>query len=77
MELGLVGGNNVSLYSGNLVDLESNLLGIQNTATKYATEQNMLNVNLVPQDSCQMIDYSQTVVPAGRYLNYCGFTKPN
>ena len=26
MELGLVGGNNVSLYSGNLVDLESNLL---------------------------------------------------
>ena len=39
--------------------------------------QNMLNVNLVPQDSCQMIDYSQTVVPAGRYLNYCGFTKPN
>jgi hypothetical protein len=33
-ELGLVGGNNVSNISGNIVDLESNLFGIDREASK-------------------------------------------
>lgn len=35
-ELGLVGGNNVSRAEGNLVDLESNLFGIDRTSSKCA-----------------------------------------
>lgn len=36
-ELGIVGGNNVSIIKGNLVDLESNLFGIDREASKCQT----------------------------------------
>lgn len=36
-ELGWVGGNNVSKIKGNLVDLESNLFGIDRETSKCAT----------------------------------------
>ena len=78
MELGQVGGNGVSLYSGNLVDLESDLMGIQRTNPKC--DQPFFrfdNADLIPQSSCQMVNYSQTVTPVGQNLDYCGHTKPD
>ena len=35
-ELGLLGGNNVSRVEGNMVDMESNLFGIDRTSSKCA-----------------------------------------
>ncbi len=78
MELGQVGGNGVSLYSGNLVDLESNLMGIQKTNPKCDPPTlSVSNSELVPQSSCQMINYSQIITPQGKNLEYCGHTRPN
>ena len=76
MELGTVGGNNVSLFSGNLVDLESKLKGIQRTNPKCNREElKITNSDLIPQSTCQLINYSQTVIPVGQNLDYCGYTK--
>ena len=78
MELGQVGGNGVSLYSGNLVDLESKLRGIQRTNSKCTPPTlPMNNSKLVPQSSCQMVNYSQVITPENRKIDYCGWTKPN
>ena len=78
MELGTVGGNNVSLFSGNLVDLESNLMGIQKTNPKCnKDEMRVTNSDLIPQSTCQMVNYSQTVIPVDQKLDYCGYTKSN
>jgi len=58
VELGVVGGNGVSLYNGNLVDLESELRGQTNQATKCtAPFKAFSNSNLVNQASCQMQYY--------------------
>jgi len=76
MEFGTVGGNNVSLFSGNLVDLESKLKGIQKTNPKCNKEElRIANRDLISQSTCQLINYSQTVVPVGQNLDYCGYTK--
>ncbi len=56
LELGQVGGNGVSMFSGNLVDLESNLRG-QHPNFKA-------NGNLVHQPSCQMVYYPRVPMPA-------------
>ena len=70
-EFGLVGGNNVSLYNGNLVDLESELRGqfrvaslcssmkLTPTCNKKTNTMGLLfNPNsLVHQPSCQMFRY--------------------
>ena len=78
MELGQVGGNGVSLFAGNLVDLESKLKGIQRTNSKCQKPlMPIYNNTLVPQSSCQMVNYSQTVVPKNQKLDYCGRTKHN
>ena len=78
MELGQVGGNGVSLFAGNLVDLESKLKGIQRSNSKCQKPLLPLNNStLTPQSSCQMVNYSQTVVPKNSRLDYCGWTKPN
>ena len=78
MELGQVGGNGVALYSGNLVDLESKLKGIQRTNSKCQPPfVPVNNSTLTPQSSCQMVNYSQIITPEDRNIDYCGWTKPN
>jgi hypothetical protein len=55
IELGTLGGNGVSMFSGNLVDLESNLRGQNPTF-------NAGSGNLVNQPSCQMNYYPRMPV---------------
>ena len=78
IELGQTGGNAVSLYSGNLVNLESQLMGIRRTNPKcdYKLLPNK-DIKLINQPTCQMVNYSQILTPQGINLDYCGFTKPN
>ena len=47
--LGIVGGNEVSLIKGNVVDLESDLLGITRPATREPTREHM------PQKGSQIV----------------------
>ena len=57
MELGVMGGNGVSLYGGNLVDLESDLRGITRKASKCNENSHKPSdgdKQLVHQPSCQM-----------------------
>jgi hypothetical protein len=67
IEFGVVGGNGVSLFSGNLVDLESDLRG--QTRIASLCPSTMYNpskapqVNLVHQPSCQLQYYPKTPMP--------------
>jgi hypothetical protein len=68
IEFGVSSGNGVSLYSGNLVDLESELRGQTRQAslcpsTMYSPNQKM-NGKLINQPSCQMQYYPKTPMPA-------------
>ena len=63
IEFGIVGGNGVSLYSGNLVDLESDLRGQTRIASDcpskmfQPSEDKKLGKELLNQPSCQMQYY--------------------
>ena len=69
VEFGIVGGNNVSLFNGNLVDLESDLRGQTRPASrcpsmKYQPSRpNGSSQNLVHQPSCQMFKYPKVPNP--------------
>ena len=79
IEFGTVGGSGVSLFSGNLVDLESELRGQTRQSslcpsTMYNPNQKM-NGNLVHQPACQMQYYPKSPLPAqnkGTNCNYKG-----
>ncbi len=51
--LGIVGGNDVSLITGNLVDLESDLRGITRDLSKAPAKQYHSTCNLGGDASCQ------------------------
>ena len=59
VELGSVGGNGVSLFNGNLVDLESDLRGQTRQASQCPTKKYGpgSKVPLNHQPSCQMVNY--------------------
>ena len=63
IELGQLGGNGVSIYSGNMVDLESNLRGQNRPASlcnKYQAQPinlNQVDRQMVHQPACQMVKY--------------------
>ena len=66
IEFGTVGGNGVSLYSGNLVDLESELRGQTRQASQCS--ESMYKPNgpeklLRHQPSCQLQYYPKTPMP--------------
>jgi len=77
IEFGTVGGNGVSIFSGNLVDLESDLRGQTRQASMcpsnmYHPSQKM-NGKLLNQPSCQMQYYPKVPIPqqnAGTTCNY-------
>lgn len=91
IELGSVGGNGVSLFNGNLVDLESDLRGQTRQTSlcpnkKYGPNSNTkcndknkedCKPKLNHQPSCQMINYPK--VPTGNKFknNNCDFSKYN
>jgi hypothetical protein len=67
IEFGTVGGNGVSLFSGNLVDLESDLRGQSRKAslcpsTMYNPNDKMKG-GMVHQPSCQLQYYPKTPMP--------------
>ena len=68
IELGSVGGNDVSLYSGNMVDLESELRGQikPNSCNKL-----IKNPKLIDQPSCQMVKYPARIVPDKISISKC------
>lgn len=76
MELGIVGGNNVSLYAGNLVNLESELRGQTKRLTacscnKYKKSQKKL-VNL---PSCQLQRINPVYVGKKLKVTGCSYSK--
>lgn len=81
IEFGTVGGNGVSLYSGNLVDLESNLRGQTRQASlcpnnMYNPSQQM-DGKLMHQASCQMQYYPKTPMPAPSKQSGCNYNGMN
>jgi hypothetical protein len=82
IEFGVVGGNGVSLFSGNLVDLESDLRGQTRLAslcpnTMYNPEAKNNPRNLVNQPSCQMQYYPKTPVPELPGVSGCDYKNIN
>lgn len=81
IEFGAVGGNGVSLFSGNLVDLESELRGQNriaslNPATMYNPEDNKANkTKLSHQASCQMQYYPRVPMPVPVPPSKCNYSK--
>lgn len=79
IEFGVVGGNGVSLFSGNLVDLESDLRGQTRNAslcpsTMYNPHNNQ-NSKMLHQPSCQMQYYPKVPISekvVGSSCNYGG-----
>jgi hypothetical protein len=74
IEFGLVGGNGVSLYSGNLVDLESDLRGqtrlnshCPDKMYKPPTEQ----PKLINQPTCQMQFFPKVPMPLPNTPSSC------
>ena len=51
MELGIVGGNNVSLVKGNLVDMETDLRGL----TRYNTRCQLQKNNWIPKNDGKIV----------------------
>jgi hypothetical protein len=77
IEFGTVGGNAVSLYSGNLVDLESDLRGQTRPAslcpsTKYNPNEKMQG-KLMHQPSCQFQYYPKTPMPEHFKPSSCNY----
>ena len=77
IEFGTVGGNGVSLYSGNLVDLESELRGqtrlaSQCSETLYKPSPNGPEKNLRHQPSCQLQYYPKVPLPEQVQASSCG-----
>ena len=56
MELGVVGGNNVSQIKGNLVDLESDLFGTTRKATLCPSKQFKSKCSVTDINNCQPND---------------------
>jgi hypothetical protein len=82
IEFGTVGGNGVSLFSGNLVDLESTLRGqtrqaSQCSANQYMPTQQNSNPPLSHQPSCQMQYYPKTPMPNPSKVTGCDYSKTN
>ena len=82
IEFGVVGGNAVSLFSGNLVDLESDLRGQTRIAslcpkTMYNPEQKSNPRQLVHQASCQMQYYPKTPMPEPVKPSGCSYRATN
>ena len=81
IEFGVVGGNGVSLFSGNLVDLESELRGQTRIAslnpdTMYNPEDNKSNkTKLSHQASCQMQYYPKVPMPVPTQPSKCNYAK--
>lgn len=81
IEFGVVGGNGVSLFSGNLVDLESELRGQTriaslNPETMYNPEDNTSNsMKLSHQASCQMQYYPRVPMPIPNKASKCDYSK--
>ncbi len=81
IEFGTVGGNGVSLTSGNLVDLESELFGqtrmnSQCPSTRY-NPYKAPNPRLLHQPSCQIQYFPPTQMPEVRGFDngHCSFSK--
>jgi hypothetical protein len=78
IEFGTVGGNGVSLFSGNLVDLESELRG--QTRSASLCPSNMYKpsnqpVKLSHQPSCQMQYYPKTPTINSNVGSSCNYNK--
>lgn len=72
IELGIVGGNNVSLSNMNLVDLESDLRGQTRVASQcpdhhYVPSQNSEQLNHLP--NCQMMSFPSLEKPSPNTLS--------
>ena len=80
IEFGVVGGNGVSLFSGNLVDLESELRGQTRLASlcpKSMYNPNNKNYNLSHQPSCQLQYYPTVPLPEKNKPSECNYNKMN
>ena len=71
MELGVVGGNEVSNISGNLVDMESDLLGITRKASLAPNKKYISKCAIQNSDNCQPenIIIRKTPNQEGRTIN--------
>jgi hypothetical protein len=81
IEFGVVGGTSASLFSGNLVDLESDLRGQTRQASMcdrnmYAPNQQNNN-KLVHQPSCQMQYYPKVDIPPPVKPSGCNYRGTN
>ena len=70
-ELGLVGGNNVSKISGNLVDLESNLFGIDREESSCSAMK-YLPGELHGKKHFKTTCYKE-IDPTPKHLKHCSF----
>ena len=80
IEFGTVGGNGVSLYTGNLVDLESDLRG--QTRVTSMCQASLYNPSapqpkLAHQPSCQLQYYPKTPMPEKVVPQGCDFKLQN
>jgi len=81
IEFGVNGGNAVSLFSGNLVDLESELRG--QTRLNSLCPSTMYNPNeqkqmpLVHQPACQMQYFPKTPMPDKSNPSSCNYKRMN
>jgi hypothetical protein len=70
-ELGLVGGNNVSKATGNLVDLESNLFGIDRESSHCASMR-YLPGEIHGKSAYKTVCYKD-IDPTPKHLHHCQF----
>ena len=79
IEFGVVGGNNVSLFSGNLVDLESELRGQTRQASLCPTNESIFltNPKLMNQPSCNIQYYPKTPTQQPSKVSGCSFPQNN
>ena len=84
IEFGVVGGNGVSLFSGNLVDLESDLRGQTRQASLcpkkfYTPDCKNCNSNskskMMHQPSCQMQYYPKTPLSQPSKVSGCNYER--
>ena len=78
--LGIVGGNDVSLIKGNMVDLESDLRGQTRMSSDCPSKQyspSQQPIKLDHQPSCQMQYYPKTPMPNPSKVSGCDYSKTN
>lgn len=79
-ELGLVGGNNVSKINGNIVDLESNLFGIDREASRCSTMKyipgEFKSKGLYKKDCHKPIDVTPKHLPHCQFFDYPAVQAP-